>query len=140
MKLIKSICALFILALSVPVYADSNIDMGYESLNNHELDKALQFFSIELRDNPESASARLGIAKSYALKGYRSLAMEQVNEIIAHEPNNIEALFMQGRDYLLGNKLQEARDNFQRVVELDATHILGQASLLQTLRALGRQR
>lgn len=79
----------------------------------------------------------LNIAKESIEKGDKTEAEKALQSLLILEPNNIEALRMQGAVYLQMNDYTNAKESFTKILDLDAQDDLTQNLLANTLHKLG---
>ena len=81
----------------------------------------------------------LNIAKESIEKGDNIEAKKALQSLLILEPNNIEALRMQGAVYLNMNDYANAKESFLKILELDEKDDLTQNLLANTLHKLGEE-
>src|SRR5215213_6091480 len=69
------------------------------------------------------------LAEIYRLRGMSDKALREYQSLLQREPNDIEALFQAGYISFKLNQLDQARDLFRKLIEVDPKHAGGAANL-----------
>ena len=123
---------------SINLYAASEIERGYSALTNKDLKKATQHFQIVLANDPESINAKLGLAKTYKLRGLKKSTQKLVHDILKNEPDNLEALLLEGQLHLWNAEWLQSQHTFEKIISLDEKNILAHTFLVQALSYMGK--
>ncbi len=91
-----------------PVIAATNIEDGDAAYTAHNIKKAIQYYYIELRDNPDSIAARTRLAKCYRAKGYTKEFLKMLEEVLILAPADEHALLMKSNYLISQGVLREA--------------------------------
>jgi len=86
--------------------------MGSLRAKQSRLVEAESLFLRAVRNDKNFTGARMNLAYLYLLKNAPEKAMVQLNEVIALEPENAEALVMLGDIYLAKNDQAKAEENY----------------------------
>ena len=84
-----------------------------------------------LKDDPNDNDAR-GLAATFMLdKGDVSKAMQELQAVVTHSPNNPVAQFNLGRAHAARGEFEQARQLFQKAIDLRPDYLLARLSLAQ---------
>jgi tetratricopeptide (TPR) repeat protein len=84
-----------------------------------------------LKENPNDNDA-LGVKATLLLdKGDVTHALADLQQVVTHAPDNFVARFNLGRAYVLHNEVEQARQQFQKAIELHPDYIPARLALAQ---------
>ena len=86
--------------------------LGTVRAKQNRLVEAESLFLRAARNDKSFTGPRMNLAYLYVLKGTPDKAIPQLQEVLALEPENAEALVMLGDIYLAKNDLQKAEENY----------------------------
>lgn len=86
--------------------------LGTIRAQQNRLLEAETLFLRALKKDSKYTGARMNLAYLYLLKRAPEKAILQLNEVLAAEPDNLEAKVVLGDAYLAGNDLQKAEENY----------------------------
>ncbi len=86
--------------------------MGTLRAKQGRLNEAELLFLRAVRNDNKFAGARMNLVYLYLLKRAPDKAIEQLEEVVALEPENVEAKVVLGDTYLTKNNLQKAEENY----------------------------
>ena len=93
--------------------------------------EAAELNSQILKDDPNDNDAR-GLAATFMLdKGDVSKALSELQAVVAHSPNNPVAQFNLGRAHAARGEWEQARQLFQKAIDLRPDYILARLALAQ---------
>jgi tetratricopeptide (TPR) repeat protein len=93
--------------------------------------EAAELNSQILKDDPNDNDAR-GLAATFMLdKGDVSQALSELQAVVVHSPNNPVAQFNLGRAHAARGELEQARQLFQKAIDLRPNYILARLALAQ---------
>ena len=119
------------------VFSATALENGYSALESNQTKKAIQYFQIALKENPDSVEAKLGLASSY----YRKRIIEQtenlIDQVLQTEPSNVEAIFLKAKIEYRKNNLEYAKTLLVKVVDKQPDNIEANMTLANVLNALG---
>jgi tetratricopeptide (TPR) repeat protein len=99
--------------------------------------EAAELNSQILKDDPSDNDAR-GLAATFLLeKGDVSKALTELQAVVAHSPNNPVAQYDLGRVHATRGEWEQARQRFQKAIELRPDYVLARLDLAQ-LQLRGR--
>lgn len=103
---------------------------GYAQLGLNRVKDAQTSFQTALTLVPNSAKARIGLARTYTSTvpigaDQRRQALELVEQALGYEPDNVEGLLARGDLRRAGGNLDGADADFQRVLQLRKGNVLG---------------
>ena len=99
--------------------------------------EAAELNSQILKDDPSDNDAR-GLAATFLLeKGDVSKALTELQAVVAHSPNNPVAQFNLGRVHAARGELEQARQRFQKAIDLRPDYVMARLELAQ-LQLRGR--
>ncbi len=78
------------------------------------LETLLQF----VKSNPQDAFVRYGLAQEYVNRGQLEKAVEEFNTLLANHADYQAAYYHAGQTYLKLGRKQEARESFEKGIEL----------------------
>lgn len=87
------------------------VRMGNKSLHEGKLGNADNFFKRALELNPYGKEAKLGLASNYLKKGDHYGALNILNEVVKHYPEDGEVWVLLGKSYLLPHLGSSIFDN-----------------------------
>ena len=105
------------------------ITKGVQAFKNAQYDKAVQNFQMAVQLDPSSENAKLYLATAYAYQVVPNLmspenlalankAMDGFNDILAKDPNDIDALRQIASIHRNIQKFQEAKDDEKKVIAI----------------------
>lgn len=97
--------------------ASLNILRGDSDYSKGNIGQAMKYYQIELRDKPDSVVARTRLVKCYMRKGYSESVKKLLNEALALDPKNRDALLLKSRSYLHQNKLGKAEGMLNKILQ-----------------------
>lgn len=86
-------------------------------------DEALYEYKKVITLDPRNLEARIRISKVYAKKGFLGKASEELIALKNEYPNFIPARMALGLLYYSNQKIIEAQREWQKILEIDATHV-----------------
>lgn len=86
--------------------------MGTVRAKQGRLNEAELLFLRAVRNDKKFSGARMNLVYLYLLKRTPDKAIVQLEEVVALEPENVEAKVMLGDTYLTKNNLQKAEENY----------------------------
>ena len=86
--------------------------MGTVRAKQGRLNEAELLFLRAVRNDKKFAAARMNLVYLYLLKRTPDKAVVQLEEVVALEPENVEAKVILGDTYLTKNNLQKAEENY----------------------------
>jgi tetratricopeptide (TPR) repeat protein len=93
--------------------------------------EAAELNSQILKDDPKDNDAR-GLAATFMLdKGDVSMALSELQAVVAHSPNNPVAQFNLGRAHAARGEYEQARQLFQKAIDLRPDYIFARLALAQ---------
>jgi len=122
------------------IRAETELDFAQQAFDAQRLDRAQQRASAALAMNPDSAGARLLLARIAIERGRFADAVAQARASIELSPNEAEAHYLLGVAHERRGALEEAHDAFQRALELDPGDAHAALARAETLQMLGRER
>ena len=125
------------IAMTGYAVAAGNLQAGDAAYNAHDMTKAIQQYQIELKNNPDSLEARIGLAKCYSKKGYKSSSSTLIEEVLLMDSSNEDALLLKSAAYIKQKKFDEASQLIDRVLNVDPDNITAHSYLVRIHNALG---
>jgi tetratricopeptide (TPR) repeat protein len=93
--------------------------------------EAAELNSQILKDDPSDNDAR-GLAATFMLdKGDVTRALSELQAVVTHSPENPVAQYNLGRAHAARGELEQARQHFQKAIDLRADYVLARLSLAQ---------
>lgn len=117
---------------------------GVALLESGKLDESVAYLRAHLQKNPSDSKSWYLLAEALWRKGADKgspdafEARQAVNQALKLEPGFLEARLTSGKLHAREGKLDEAAENFQKVVSADPGNRLATFQLSQALRRLGR--
>ena len=98
----------------IPAY----IEKASLHLKHQEFAQAQTALNEALKFDRNHLGARAGLAKIFALTGQSEDALQQATSVLQDQPNNTDALMAKGEALLSLRRLNESKEAFQRLAEL----------------------
>jgi tetratricopeptide (TPR) repeat protein len=114
--------------------------MGSVRAKQGRLLEAETLFLRAVRNDKSFTGARLNLVYLYLLKHAPDKAILQLNEVIALEPDNVEARLILGDTYLATNDLQKAEENYLAALDGKLDNAGALFGLAQISRVKGENR
>ena len=104
-----------------------------------DLDKVEEYLQDQARQNPQHVLLILeALAEGYMRVSRIAAALHCMDECLAHEPDNVQALYLRGSIYRQSGAWPQAAPDFRRVVELDPERSQARWWLAVALVNIGR--
>ena len=87
--------------------------------------------------DPNNRAARLRLAEIYMAGGASNEAIEQATQVLNGDPRNADAFYLMGLIYAGSGRIEQSRDAFAKVLEIDPSRHPG---LARTRRSVRRRR
>ena len=117
------------IAMTAYAVAEDNLQAGDAAYSAHDMTKAIQQYQIELKNNPDSLEARIGLAKCYSKKGYKSSSSKLIDEVLSMDSSNEDALVLKSAIYIKQKKLDKASQLIERVLKVNPDNIAAHSHL-----------
>ena len=114
--------------------------MGSVRAKQNRLVEAETLFVRAVENDKTYTGARMNLVYLYLLKRAPDKAIPQLNEVIALEPDNLEAKVILGDAYLAKNDLQKAEENYLAALDNKLDNAGALFGLAQISRAKGETR
>jgi len=114
--------------------------MGSVRAKQNRLVEAETLFLRAVENDKTYTGARMNLVYLYLLKRAPDKAIPQLNEVIALEPDNLEAKVILGDAYLAKNDLQKAEENYLAALDNKLDNAGALFGLAQISRAKGETR
>ncbi len=75
-----------------PTYAPAHVNLGYLQWKNGDIPDAIAHFKAAINNEQNNIDARLDLAVIYSQQGKKTEALNLINEILAIDPQNLDAL------------------------------------------------
>jgi len=117
-----------------PVY-EEYYDKGEKAFYEGNVHKALEYYKKSLKDNPNFAESWKGLGETLKIisTAYSNDANKAFDRALNLDPNHEKTLEKQGEYYLTEGKLQDAKQNLEKLQELNSQEA---ATLKDKLEAL----
>lgn len=102
-----------------------------------EFESARKLFSGIVETHPHNYKAHHYLGQIEEEKGNYQKALDRYSEAIKYNSRYMTAYISRGKLFLEKEKLDQARQDFERLVEIDSNHYLGQHYLAETFYRLG---
>jgi len=89
--MIGSLFILISLIVSVQVSADTVIEQADLFYQQGHINKSIKYYRYELRKQPDSLQAKMGLAKAYLAKNKLTAANNLFNDVLESDPTNFDA-------------------------------------------------
>jgi predicted O-linked N-acetylglucosamine transferase (SPINDLY family) len=123
--------------IETPLDAATALRRGNEHVAAGHLERAMQCFRQALALDTQSVAARINLAFAMQGSGQSQQAVPLLLEVVAMAPDNADAHFMLGNEYLRTRQLPEARQHLERAVALQSTLVWAYLPLCQVTFELG---
>jgi predicted O-linked N-acetylglucosamine transferase (SPINDLY family) len=124
-------------AIQTPLDAATAMREGNEHVAAGNLERALVCFRQALALDPQSIPARINLAFALQGSGQPEPAVPLLREVVAMAPDNADAHFMLGSEYLRQRRSPEAKQHLERAVALQPALVWAYLPLCQVLFELG---
>jgi Flp pilus assembly protein TadD len=114
--------------------------MGSVRAKQGRLVEAESLFLRAVQNDKNFTGARMNLVYLYLLKRAPDKALTQLNEVLALEPENLEAKVLLGDAYLAQNDLQKAEENYLAALDNKLDNAGALFGLAQISRMKGEQR
>jgi tetratricopeptide (TPR) repeat protein len=101
------------------VPGDYEVKRGNYSLEDGQLEGAIEEFGAALEENPRHKGARLGLAVAYMQKGENEKALENFDRLLELDPENAVAYADRGILHDRMGRYAEALADYRRAMELN---------------------
>ncbi len=110
---------------------------GNEEALIGNIEKAIQYYQIDIRKNPDSIAGRVGLAKCYSSRGYMSMVDNIVGQILARQGDNIDALLLLAKVKTENKEWSEVESIAKKVINIDKSNIKAHVHLRNALYQSG---
>jgi tetratricopeptide (TPR) repeat protein len=114
--------------------------MGSVRAKQGRLVEAETLFLRAVQNDKNFAGARMNLVYLYLMKRAPDKAILQLNEVLALEPENVEAKVLLGDAYLASNDLQKAEENYLAALDAKLDNAGALFGLAQISRSRGENR
>jgi predicted Zn-dependent protease len=122
---------------AIPSISSASIEDAYAALEAGETHRAKQLFQLELKDDPGSLQAKLGMAEIYYRTRRMSEAESLVEVVLISQPQNLWAQYIKAQIELEKDNLSEAKKILEYVVAKQPDNALAKRDLANLLYRLG---
>lgn len=136
-KIAINVSTVLFLLLPVISFALTNLEAADAYFNDGDLKQASKNYHRELRDNPNSVMALIGIARCNLIKGYDEMAQESISKALKINSNDISALYVQAKLNLHRKEYASAKAVLQKLLSLDSEYLKAYPLLSSALYSLG---
>ena len=131
------LCVLF--GYVINASAESYVPLAESAYASGNIKQAIRYYQMELREQPESTVARVGLAKCYFRNGYMDMAGTYINDVLRRDTNNSEALLLLGKSHLVKKEWAAARDVLLRLINNNPDYLDAYTPLSSALYNLGEK-